>query len=178
MNAVVPLSDSAVAQVAPTRETILRAESYLRQFDQIGCPLKHHFAPGTYGREIFLPADTFVVGKIHKHAHLNIVSRGHCWVATEFGVREIDATQGPVTFASEAGAKRALYVQEDTVWTTIHLTNSTDLAEIEREIIAPTFEDLDAFLAGARNQIESALVREGRVVTSLGSPLQLPEAQP
>lgn len=171
MNAVVKL-ETLPERTGPDRELILEFQGYLEQFDQVECPLKHHFAPGTYGREIFLPAGSFVVGKIHKHAHLNIVSRGRCTVATEFGVVDIDATQSPVTFTSEAGTKRALYVHEDTVWTTIHLTNSTDLAEIEREIIAPTFDDLDAFLAGARSQIESALAREGRVLPSPG--FQLP----
>jgi hypothetical protein len=38
-----------------------------------------------YAREILLPAETFIVGKIHKHAHLNIVTRGRCTVVTEFG---------------------------------------------------------------------------------------------
>lgn len=175
MSAVAPIPTTLAK--APSRETILRAQGFLEQFEQTDCPLKHHFAPGTYAREIFLPADTFVIGKIHKHAHLNIVSRGRCLVATEFGVREIDATHGPVTFASEAGAKRALYVQEDTVWTTIHLTTSTDLAEIEREIIAPTFDELDAFRARVEPQLTSAIAREGRVSLLLGSqsPSQPPE---
>jgi hypothetical protein len=160
MSAVAPLLHPLAK--APSRDTILSTQGFLEQFEQTDCPLKHHFAPGTYAREIFLPADTFVIGKIHKHAHLNIVTRGRCLVATEFGVMEIDATQGPVTFASEAGAKRALYVQEDTVWTTIHLTTSTDLAEIEREIIAPTFAELDAFLARTQPLLLEARSRAER----------------
>ncbi len=147
MNAVTPLEQ---LPAAPRRDTILAFQQHLAQFEQVDCPLKHTFAPGMYAREILLPADTFIVGKIHKHAHLNIVTRGRCTVVTEFGRREIDASAGPVTFTSEAGAKRALYVHEETVWTTIHAVQSTDLAEIEREIIAPTFDDLDAFLARAR----------------------------
>jgi hypothetical protein len=151
MNAVLAQQDGALESLpGPSRETILRFENALRTVPQTDCPLKHTFAPGMYAREIFLPAETFIVGKIHKHAHLNIVTRGRCTVVTEFGRREIDASAGPVTFTSDAGSKRALYVHEDTVWTTIHAVQSTDLAEIEREIIAPDFEELDAYLARVR----------------------------
>lgn len=170
MNAVLK-PETALDEIGPSRETILAFQDHLAQYEQRECPLKHTFAPGMYAREIFLPADTFIVGKIHKHAHLNIVTKGRCTVVTEFGCKEIDATHDPVTFTSDAGAKRALYVHEDAIWTTIHLTDSTDLAVIEREIIAPTYDDLDAFLAGARTQIASALEREGRVVALPGSQL-------
>ena len=42
------------------------------------CPVQHHFAPGAYGREMTLPAGLVVVGKIHKHAHINVISKGAC----------------------------------------------------------------------------------------------------
>lgn len=133
--------------LVPNRERILKLEEAMRQFEQIDCPLTHTFAPGSYARGIQLPAGILVVGKIHKHAHLNIVSRGLVTVVTEFGRMEIDAREHPVTFTSQPGAKRALYVHEETWWTTVHLTDSTDLAEIEREIIAPNYAQLDALMA-------------------------------
>lgn len=133
--------------LVPTREQILTLETRMREFEQIECPLTHTFAPGSYARGIELPATAFVVGKIHKHAHLNIVSRGLVTVVTEFGRKQIDAREHPVTFTSEPGTKRALYVHEKTYWTTIHLTDKTDLAEIERDIIARDFVELDAFMA-------------------------------
>jgi hypothetical protein len=173
MNAVVLEQDQALESLpGPSRETILRFEAACRPLPQIDCPLKHTFAPGMYAREILLPADTLIVGKIHKHAHLNIVTRGRCTVVTEFGRREIDASAGPVTFTSDAGAKRALYVHEETVWTTIHAVQSTDLAEIEREIIAPDYPELDAFMARECERLMSATRREGRVSLRHGSQSQ------
>ena len=173
MNAVVAEQGCALeALPSPSRETILRFENALREYPQVDCPLKHNFAPGMYAREILLPADTLIVGKIHKHAHLNIVTRGRCTVVTEFGRKEIDATHGPVTFTSDAGAKRALYVHEETVWTTIHAVQSTDLAEIERDIIAPDYPELDAFMARECERLMSASEREGRVTLRLGSQSQ------
>jgi hypothetical protein len=50
----------------------------------------------------------------------------------------------PATFVSQPGTKRVVYALKDTVWTTVHVTESTDLDEIEAEIIAPSFEALTA----------------------------------
>jgi hypothetical protein len=65
---------------------------------------------------------------------------------------------GPLTMVSPPGTKRAVYAVTDAVWTTIHLTNETDLEKIEGEVIAPTFEDYEQFLLGenAMNKIEVA----------------------
>ena len=97
--------------------------------------LKHTFSPGACARELFMPTGMLVVGKVHRHAHLNIVSRGHCIVSTHDGIMEIDARHHPVTFVSTPNTKRAVYILEDTIWTCIHLTNETDIALIEKEII-------------------------------------------
>jgi hypothetical protein len=104
-------------------------------------PLWHAFAPGAYARTIFIPAGTLVVGKIHKHAHLNILIRGRVSVATEEGPMELEA---PRVMTSKAGTKRVVYTHEPTLWTTIHLTEKTDIAEIEDEIIAKSYDEYDA----------------------------------
>lgn len=160
----------------PQREQIIAFQAALQPLEQVECPLQHTFAPGMYARQISLPAGTFIVGKIHRHAHLNIVTKGRVTVVTEFGRREIHVTGAPITFESQAGAKRALYVHEETVWITIHAVQSTDLAEIERDIIAPDYAELDAFLARVRRELESPQAGEARVLPSPGSQLQLEEA--
>ena len=136
MNAVIAGDQLPQVQI---RERILRLEANLRQYEQLDLPLKHTFAPGAYAREILLPAGCIVVGKIHKHAHLNIISKGHVTVVTEFGMMEM---RGVHTFTSQPGTKRALIAHEDTIWTTIHLTNETDLEKIEDEIIAKSYDEL------------------------------------
>ena len=82
------------------RETVLAAQAEMQSMIDSGaveslakeCTLKHYFAPksekygcSTYAREIFLPKGSFVVGKIHRHQHLNIISKGKVKVFTEFG---------------------------------------------------------------------------------------------
>jgi len=123
------------------RSGILQLEHELGQHEQVDCPLKHHFAPGVYAREILLPAGSVVIGKIHRHGHLNIISKGSGFVATEFGR---DYFNAPYTFTSEPGTKRAVHAITDVIWTTIHLTEETDLAKIEAQIIAPSYDLLSS----------------------------------
>jgi hypothetical protein len=124
---------------AQFRASILAVQDELAKLPQLDCPLKHHFAPGAYAREILLPKGSLVIGKIHKHAHINVVSKGRVSVMTEFGRMDIEA---PCTFVSQVGTKRAVYAHEDTVWTTVHVTSETDLSKLEDEIIAKTYEDI------------------------------------
>jgi len=101
----------------------------------------HYFADGIYAREIVIPAGTLLTGKIHRTRHLNIVSKGKIAVVTEDGQKIIEA---PCTFVAEAGTKRVGFALEDTVWTTIHASQETDLEKLETELIAPSFEALEA----------------------------------
>lgn len=113
------------------------------------CTLTHYFTPKdeeygccTYAREIKLPKGSLVIGKIHRHQHLNFITQGKVIVYTEFGLKHLEA---PCTFVSEVGLKRAVYAVEDTLWTTVHLTkfnSEEELSKIEDEVIAPSYEDL------------------------------------
>lgn len=133
--------------VAPTmREKVLALEAHMKNLglphiDDI-CPVRHHFSPGVYAREMFIPKGTIIVGKIHKHVNLNIMSAGELSVLTENGIERVRA---PFTIVSPPGTKRVAYAHEDTVWTTIHGTDITDVDEIEERFIAQTEEDYIAF---------------------------------
>lgn len=128
------------------REKILHLEACLKEYvtqtpeAAPTLPLRHTFAPGAYARQILIPAGSLVVGKIHKHAHLNLLMLGQAVVATEDGIQTYIA---PYVFTSQPGTKRVVVAVHDVVWVTVHLTDSTDLARIEEEIIAPTYADYD-----------------------------------
>lgn len=147
MNVVLPC-------VPEIRQKILSFEALLRQANTQGhaepeCPLTHHFAPGAYGREIFIPKGSIVVGKIHKHAHLNILSQGSVSVLTEDGPLEFSA---PRTWVSSPGTKRVVFAHTDVVWTTVHVTEETDLEKIEDAVIAKTYDALEAFQVSGGTQ--------------------------
>jgi hypothetical protein len=112
---------------------IMRLQVALSRFEQVDMPVRHYFSPGLYCREIIMPAGAFVVGKLHATEHPNIISHGDCsvWTAQD-GLQRIKA---PYTWISKAGVKKALYIHETTVWTTIHVTDKTDLTEIEKDMI-------------------------------------------
>lgn len=103
-------------------------------------PLTHRFADNVYAREMFIPKDSVIVGKIHRYGHLNVITKGHVSVLTEFGVEEL---HGPCTFVSKPGTKRVVYAHEDTIWTTFHGTKHTDVEKVEEDIICKSFEEFD-----------------------------------
>ena len=102
-------------------------------------PASHYHAPGIYGRQLFIPEDQLIVGKIHKHAHFNHISHGVIDVVTEFGYARY---VGPTTFISEPGTKRVVYAHTDTLWTCVHATDETDLEKIEDDVIAKNYNEL------------------------------------
>lgn len=137
-------SNMAVGTRQEIRDTILNLQAHLEQSDEklpvTVCPVKHFFAPGMYGREITMPTDMFVIGRIHRHGHLNVISKGRCRVLTEFGSEELVA---PCTFVSEPGTKRMVYVLEETVWTTVHITEETDVDKIVAAVTAESYDDIE-----------------------------------
>ena len=106
--------------------------------------LQHTFIDGVYIRTLFIPAGSVIVGKIHKHAHGNILSQGNVIVFTEQGGQEF--LSGPLVMVSPPGCKRAVYCETDTVWTTIHRTDETDLAKIEDWVIARSYEEYEQYV--------------------------------
>jgi len=141
------IQKSEAKEIANTeiREKILLIQDVISKIPGVmfgDCfPLKHTFADGVYVREILLPKGSLLVGKIHKHSHPNFLMSGDVSVLTEEGSKRLKA---PMSMISPAGTKRVVYAHEDTVWVTIHITNKTDLKDIEEEIIAKDYDELDA----------------------------------
>ena len=141
MNSLCIQPDTRVRQNIMTLQENIQAYNAEHGLKEPECPLTHLFAPGVYGRQIFIPKDSLIVGKIHKFAHLNFLMKGKVTVATEEGPVQLE---GPLMMVSKAGTKRVVYTHEDTWWATVHLTNETDLEKIEEEIIAPSYASYDA----------------------------------
>jgi hypothetical protein len=135
-----PLKEDALPAVCghkPTLEQILRLEREMRARPEICVELEpnHHFAPGLYARELFIPAGTVLTGKTHRNEHFNICI-GDITVWTEDGMKRLS---GYHRLVSSPGTKRVGYTHEDTVWITFHHnpTNTHDLKQIEAEHIMP-----------------------------------------
>lgn len=126
---IVPLPDS------PTFEDFDRLLASLPQAD---CPVRHHFTPGLYCREITMPAGTTLTSMEHKTEHPFIVSKGVIEVVSSTGGAEL--IQAPHFGITRAGTKRILRALTDTIWTTFHATGETDVVKIGEAILVPTAE--------------------------------------
>ena len=95
-------------------------------------PLKHFVCNGTYARQIELPAGMTLTGKVHNFDHTSILSKGSVTIMTAEGIERRTA---PDIWISKAGTKRLIHVHEDTIWTTLHASKNTEVADLEAELV-------------------------------------------
>lgn len=119
-------------------EAIEKIEAIMLQMPQVDLPVNHHFAEGLYARELHIPAGVTLTGRVHKRENLNILSKGKMLLYAEHGAVEIDA---PYTVVSPAGTKRMAYAVTDCVWTTMFVTNETDVDVILEEFTTITMQE-------------------------------------
>jgi len=124
-------------------QMVVSLEREIGKLPQVDLPIEHFFIPGVYARQMTIFEGTALVGRVHKHPCINIVSKGKITVTTDTGVRTIEA---PYTFTSPAGTKRAGYAHEETIWTTVHLTDETDVDKIEDALGTVTYDEFLLYL--------------------------------
>lgn len=115
---------------------------------QVDCPVKHHFAPGIYGREMSIPAGTMVVGATHLHENLVIVKKGEILVATPDGVVQVSA--GDV-MRCMPGTKNAVIAVTDASWMNV-FSNPDDETDIDALAIRYVGLSNDELLGGCDNK--------------------------
>lgn len=129
----------------PMRQKVEALEDAIAQLPQVECPLRHHFSPGVYVREMTVPEGITATGAVHKTEHLTIIV-GHCYLTTDEGVQEF---KGFHTIKSKPGAKRAIFAVTETIVTTIHPTEETDLDKLCELLTESTSAEL---LGGSQNK--------------------------
>ena len=107
---------------------------------QVKTPIKETLCNGVYMRNMKIPADTVIVGKLHRHDQINILVKGTIIVATENACVELTA---PQTLIASGGTKKAAYAITDCEWIELFATKETDPQKIEEEIIAESYEALE-----------------------------------
>jgi hypothetical protein len=95
-------------------------------------PVTHTFTPGMYIRQIFIPARTILTSRIHLTEHPFVISKGDIsvWTAAT-GTQRFKAPYSGVT---KPGTRRLLFAHDDTIWTTFHATDETDVEKITNAI--------------------------------------------
>jgi hypothetical protein len=107
--------------------------------EKLAIPARHYWAGGVYAREITLPKDSIVIGKIHKFENLNVLSSGKLSLISIDGIVTVEA---PYTIVSSPGVKRMAYAHEDSVWTVFHATEEKDVDKIEEHYTTTNYNDL------------------------------------
>lgn len=97
--------------------------------------LTHHFASGSYVRELFIPQGTLLVGKVHRYETINILLSGSITITHEDGSTEF--MKAPKVYTAPAGSRKAGFAHTDTVWLNVFAAESEDLEAIERKYTMP-----------------------------------------
>lgn len=135
------------AQKTSMRERVDLLEAKLLQVEQVDCPVRHHFAPGVYAREINIPKGTVLIGVEHKTDNLVIVSKGKLKIVTEEGTTILEAGD---THLCRAGVKNAAVALEDTRWTNF-LHNPDDVRDTSKLVEMFTYVKESDLLGGSTN---------------------------
>jgi hypothetical protein len=117
-------------------------------------PLVHHLAPGLYARELHVPKGMLIIGKIHKHPCISILSKGDLSVLIG---EDIVRVKAPYASVSPAGIKRIAYIHDDIVWTTVHATTETDIEKLEHDLVAETEQEYEEFCRIAADEARKCL---------------------
>lgn len=128
-----------INQIVGKDTRITNLEQVLRALPQVECPVRHHFAPSVYAREITIPKGTVLVGAIHKRENLAILSAGSLQLVTDEGTVIITA---PHILTVKVGAKNAAYALEDSVWTNFFATEETDTDKLVELLTESTAAEL------------------------------------
>lgn len=147
------MSELAINRV-PTRSEIERLQEEVMKMPQVEPVTEHYFSEGMYCRKVWRPANTLVIGKVHKKDHFFICASGEIIAWTEGGMKVLKA--GDVV-ESKPGTKRVTFALTDAIGITVHKTDKTELDEIEDELIEP--EALSLFNADNKLKPE-AIVNE------------------
>ena len=130
----------APVNIEPVTSKIDAVEAMMLDAEQIDCPVSHHFGPGIYIREVFMPAGAYIMGHAHKCENMNVMIKGKMAVVVD-GIASV--IEGPCIFTGGPGRKFA-YIIEDTIFQNVYATNETDVDVIESMFVDKSDAWIDA----------------------------------
>ena len=135
------------AQDERTRSVIDELEYHIKALPEAlgpeDFPLKHTFAKGLYIRQVTVPKGVLIISRTHRFSSAAFLLKGDISIYGTEGVCRIKA---PASIITPAGTKRAVYHHEDTIFTTVHATNETDIEKIESEIYAKDINEVEKLI--------------------------------
>ena len=144
-NVIVPVNVHQILTLKDlTIEKLESIEKELAEEKGDNTIITNNFLNGTFVRECFIPAGTFIIGAIHKTAHMSIMAYGHLLLWDSSSGKAVEV-RGYHRSESPPGTKRVAYAFEDTMYITCHKAEKvlTEESEIRK---AYTYENYRSFL--------------------------------
>lgn len=122
---------------------------------QVECPVIHRFGPGTYIREVHIPANTLAIGHKQNFKHTNIMLKGRVTMLNDDG--STTQYKAPMIFTGKPGRKIG-FIHEDMVWLNVYpnTEGEQDIEKLENKWMTKsenfTFSDKErnSLLIGSR----------------------------
>lgn len=116
----------------------------------------HHHCDGVYARQLFLPAGTIAVGKMHLEENFFLLVSGEVTMATDDGPVRLTA---PFMCITKPGSKRIAYAHTDVVMLNFHAnpSNERDVERLEARYVVPhdMESEMLALFTEDRKQLEA-----------------------
>ena len=103
--------------------------------------ISHFFGGGVYVKETRIPAGMVLVQHKHEHDHLSYLASGTVEVQVDGITRTV---AGPAALTMAAGKHHGVKAITDSLWLCIHATDCEDEAEVDRVLIVPSDENMQA----------------------------------
>jgi hypothetical protein len=111
---------------------VVQIQEEMKQLPQVELKVVHHFSDGCYARELHIPKGVALAGALHKTNHHWVLSKGKVMAKTG----NVSAIyEAPYHGHTRVGDKRIILGMENSVFTTFHVTDLTDVEEIGRKIL-------------------------------------------
>ena len=108
-------------------------EVAMSKLPRVEIPVVNRFVEGMYIREVTIPEGAILTSMTHKTEHPFVISKGTIMVTSDNEGSVV--YEAPYTGITKPHTRRALRALTETVWTTFHLTDETDVDKICDEIL-------------------------------------------
>jgi len=124
--------DKAIPEIGKMKIEAL--EKKMLEHDQVECPVIHRFGPGTYIREVHIPAGSIAIGHHQNFEHTNVMLSGCVIMLNEDG--STTEFKAPMVFVGRPGRKVG-YIKEDMVWLNVYpnVENEQNIETLEAKYL-------------------------------------------
>lgn len=132
------------------------------KMEQNECPVKHYFDEDLYFREMFIPAGTLFIGRVHSNGHVVQLVSGTVMDLQDGAKREVSA---PFEFRSFPGYQAVFYAITDVIGVTVHPNKDrlTDVQVLEDRDFEPA-QSLIARGQMVAERVDAAAIEYGETV--------------